>query len=68
MYTVQIKIQNHLTQGLFLSYLIASERTLAGENIGFTKRFSEDGSQTRDFIFIEDVVKALLLVAESINL
>lgn len=39
------------------------ERTLAGENIGFT--LFGDGSQIRDFIFIEDVVKALLLVAES---
>lgn len=38
-------------------------RNLKGENIEFT--LFGDGSQVRDFIFIEDVLYALLLVSES---
>ncbi|MDT2811263.1 NAD-dependent epimerase/dehydratase family protein [Enterococcus asini] len=38
-------------------------RNLKGENIVFT--LFGDGSQVRDFIFIEDVLHALLLVSES---
>ncbi|OJG08962.1 NAD-dependent epimerase/dehydratase [Enterococcus asini] len=40
-------------------------RNLHGEKIGFT--LFGDGTQVRDFIFIEDVLHALLLVAESEN-
>ena len=40
-------------------------RNLKGENIGFT--LFGDGSQVRDFVFIEDVLHALLLVSESEN-
>lgn len=39
------------------------QKRLNGEEVSFT--LFGDGSQTRDFVFIEDVVDALLLVAES---
>lgn len=39
------------------------QKRLQGEESSFT--LFGDGSQTRDFVFIEDVVDALLLVAES---
>lgn len=39
------------------------QKRLNGEEASFT--LFGDGSQTRDFVFIEDVVDALLLVAES---
>lgn len=40
-------------------------RSQNGENISFT--LFGDGSQIRDFIFIEDVLRALILVADSEN-
>ncbi|MEO1772994.1 NAD-dependent epimerase/dehydratase family protein [Candidatus Enterococcus ferrettii] len=41
------------------------KKLLSGENVNFT--LFGDGSQSRDFVFIDDVIQALLLVANEVS-
>lgn len=55
MYTVQIKIQNHLTQGLFLSYLIAMKERLRVKIL--VLRFSEMAVKSEILFLLKMLLK-----------